>query len=55
MNQNERKRSNVTHSQQQQLMSNFFYYVHNQAGFDIPFINGRDFSYLGISKMSFTF
>ena len=27
---------------------------HNQAGFDNPFINGRGFIYLGISKLSFT-
>ena len=33
----------------------FPYHVHNQAGFDNPFINGRGFIYLGISKMSFTF
>ena len=30
----------------------FPYYVHNQASFDNPFINGRGFIYLG---MSFTF
>ena len=29
-------------------------HVHNQAGFDNPFINGRGFIYLGISKLSFT-
>ena len=28
---------------------------HNQADFDNPFINGRGFIYLGISKMSYTF
>ena len=33
----------------------FLYHVHNQAGFDNTFINGRGFMYLGISKMSFTF
>ena len=33
----------------------FSYDVHNQAGFDNPFINGRGFIYLGISKMSFTY
>ena len=33
----------------------FPYQVHNQAGFDNSFINGRGFIYLGISKMSFTF
>ena len=33
----------------------FPYHVHNQAGFDNPFINGRGFIYLGISKMSFIF
>ena len=33
----------------------FLYYVHNQAGFDNPFINGRGFIYLGLSKESFTF
>ena len=33
----------------------FPYHVHNQADFDNPFINGRGFIYLGISKMSFTF
>ena len=33
----------------------FLYHVHNQAGFDNPFINRRGFIYLGISKMSFTF
>ena len=33
----------------------FPYHVNNQAGFDNPFINGRGFIYLGISKMSFTF
>ena len=31
------------------------YHVHNQADFDNPFIIGRGFIYLGISKMSFTF
>ena len=30
-------------------------YVHSQADFDNPFINGRGFIYLGISKMSFIF
>ena len=33
----------------------FLYHVHNQAGFGNPFINGRGFIYLGISKKSFTF
>ena len=33
----------------------FPYHVHNQAGFDNPFTNGRSFIYFGISKMSFTF
>ena len=33
----------------------FPYHIHNQAGFDNPFINRRGFIYLGISKMSFTF
>ena len=32
----------------------FPYHVHNQAGFDNPFINGRGSIYLGISKMSLT-
>ena len=27
----------------------------NQADFDNPFLNGRDFISLGISKLSFTF
>ena len=31
------------------------YHVHNQAAFDNPFINGRGFIHLGISKMSFAF
>ena len=31
------------------------YYVHNQTDFDNPFINGRGFIYLSISKMSFIF
>ena len=32
------------------------YYVHhNQAGFDSPFINGRGFIYLGISKKSISY
>ena len=33
----------------------FPYYVQKQVGFDNPFINGRGFIYLGISKMSFIF
>ena len=33
----------------------FSYHVHNEAGFDNLFINGRGLIYLGISKMSFTF
>ena len=32
----------------------FLNHVHNQAGFAKPGINGRDFIYLGISKMVFT-
>ena len=32
-----------------------FDHVQNQAGFDNPFITGKGFIYLGISKMSFTF
>ena len=39
----------------QPTMINFSSHVHNQAGFDNPYINGKDFVYLGISKMSFTF
>ena len=31
----------------------FPYYVQNQADFDNPFINGRGFIYLDISKMVF--
>ena len=30
-------------------------HVHNEVDFDNSFINGRDFIYLGISKISFTF
>ena len=33
----------------------FRYHVHNQVDFDNPFVNGRRFIYLGISKMSLTF
>ena len=33
----------------------FLYIVHNQVGFDNPFINERGSIYLGISKMNFTF
>ena len=33
----------------------FPYHVHNQADFDSPFINGRGFIYLRISKTTFTF
>ena len=33
----------------------FPYHEHNQVSFDNPFINGRAFIYLGISKKSFTF
>ena len=33
----------------------FPYYIYNHADFDNPFINGRAFIYLGISKVSFTF
>ena len=33
----------------------FPYYVQKQVGFDNPFINGRGFIYLGISKTSFIF
>ena len=29
-------------------------HVHNQAGFDNPFINGRGFIHVGILKMNFT-
>ena len=29
-------------------------YVHNQEGFAKPVINGKDFTYFGISKMAFT-
>ena len=36
-------------------LSIFPYHVHNQADFDNLFINGEDFIYLGISKLSFTF
>ena len=32
----------------------FLNHVHNQEGFAKPVINGRDFVYLGISKMIFT-
>ena len=32
----------------------FLNHIHNQAGFAKPVINGRDFFYLGISKMVFT-
>ena len=32
----------------------FLYHGHNQADFHNPFIIGRGFIYLGISKMSFT-
>ena len=32
----------------------FPYNAHNQVDFDNPFISGRDFIYLQISKMSFT-
>ena len=33
----------------------FPYHVHDQTDFYNPFINGRDFIYLGISNMTFTF
>ena len=33
----------------------FPYHLHNQADFDNPFIKVKDFIYLGILKMSFTF
>ena len=33
----------------------FPYHFHSQAGFDKSFINGRDFIYLDILKMSYTF
>ena len=33
----------------------FPYHVHNQTGFDNPFIKGRGFIHLDISKMSFVF
>ena len=32
----------------------FLNHVHNQVGFAKPVMNGQDFIYLGISKMSFT-
>ena len=53
MDQNEPKRSNGTHNNDSRPI--FPYYVHNQAGVDNPFINGRGFIYLDIFKMSFTF
>ena len=31
------------------------YHVHNQTGFDNPFINGRDFIYFGILMMGLLF
>ena len=54
-NQNEPKRSNAANNQQQRFTTIFPYHVHKQADFEISFINGRGFIYLGISKMSFTF
>ena len=33
----------------------FPYHAHNEADCDKPFINGKGFIYLGISKMIFTF
>ena len=55
MNQKELKRINGTHNSNSHSRSIFPYHVHNQAGFNNPFINGRGFIYLGISKLSFTF
>ena len=55
MNQNEPKRINANHNQQQWLATNFSLPCHNEAGFGNLFINGRGFIYLGNLKMSFTF
>ena len=55
MNQNEPKRSNATHNQQQRFTTNFSLLCPKSAGFDNPFINRRGFIYQGILKMSFTF
>ena len=41
MNQNEPKRNNATHNQQQRFTTNFSYHVYDQAGFDNPFINEK--------------
>ena len=54
MNQKELKLMQPTTSSSHSR-SIFPYHVHNQAGFGNPFINGRGFIYLGISKLSFTF
>ena len=37
------------------LRTIFPYHVHHQADFDNPFINGRGFIYLGISKITFMY
>ena len=56
MNQKEPKRINATYNQQQPHSRSIFpYHLYHQVGFDNPFINGRGFIYLGISKMSFIF
>ena len=54
MNQKELKLMQPTTSSSHSR-SIFPYHVHSQAGFGNPFINGRGFIYLGISKLSFTF
>ena len=36
-------------------LSIFPYHVHKQADFEYPFINGRDFIYLGIFEDEFHF
>ena len=54
MNQNEPKRSNATHNQQQ-FTNNFSLPCPQIGGFDNSFINGRGFIYFSISKISFTF
>ena len=56
MNQKEPKRINATYNQQQPHSRSIFpYHLYHQVGFGNPFINGRGFIYLGISKLSFTF
>ena len=55
MKQNQPKQSNATHNQQQSFTTILPYHFRNQADFDNPFVNGRGFIYLGISKTSFTF